>query len=241
MLSFTDVSHQYQQTIVIDHISFVLGRGQILAIVGPSGCGKTTLLNIAANLITPSQGQVDNKFQQTAYVFQDPRLLPWRTTGENMTFGLKAQGVPVSERRQLAEQLAEQLGLQETLDKYPHQLSGGMRQRTAIGRALAIQPDLLLLDEPFSALDVGLRHELQNLTLELLAHRGVSALFVTHDLAEAVRMGDKMMVLSPTPGQVAYHWQQQVPSAQRSPAYLYETASRLLQNPQVADCFNVCN
>ncbi len=239
MLRLQNVSYSYIRTLVLQGVSLVLPPRRVLYIVGPSGCGKTTLLNIAAGLLAPTSGAVENQFQQRAYVFQEPRLLPWRTTRQNIAFGLKARGVGRDRRHQIAEQLAAQLDLSDALDKYPDQLSGGMQQRAAIGRALAIEPDLLLLDEPFSALDVGLRHELQSLVLDLLTTRHLSALFVTHDLVEAVRMGDELLILSPAPGTVVHHWRQERAPAAREPAYLYETVSNLMRVPSVVQAFNL--
>ncbi|MCS6880291.1 MAG: ABC transporter ATP-binding protein [Oscillochloridaceae bacterium] len=239
MLRLTDISHHYGQTPVLDRVSLELPKGRVICLVGPSGCGKTTLLHIAAGLFPPSGGEVTNHFRRIAVVFQEPRLLPWRNTRDNIAFGLKAHGVVRAERRGIAERLGARLGLDEALDRYPHQLSGGMRQRAALGRALAVEPELLLLDEPFSALDVGLRRDLQNLFLELIAERGLAALFVTHDLTEAVRIGDEVMVLTPAPGRVVEHWQQSRSAPQRDPVYVYETVAHLLRVPAVADAFHV--
>lgn len=202
MLTMTGVGHAYDGHPVLEDIDLRLEPGQVLAIVGRSGCGKTTLLQIASGLIAPSRGRVENRFRRPAYVFQEPRLLPWRTAWQNIAFGLKAAGASAAEQRRVASALIERLGLAGAADKYPHELSGGMRQRVALGRALAIEPDLLLLDEPFGALDPGLRADMQRLVLDLLAERQVAALFVTHDLTEAVRMGDALIALSPAPGRI---------------------------------------
>jgi NitT/TauT family transport system ATP-binding protein len=202
MLTLEAVSHSFGQGPVLEGVSLTLAPGQVLAITGPSGCGKTTLLHIAAGLLRPSQGSVTNTFTRSAYVFQEPRLLPWRTARQNLAFGLKAMGVAPAERRAAAERLAARLGLEGALDRYPHQLSGGMRQRVALGRALAVDPDLILLDEPFGALDSARRKSMQDLLLGLLAERGAAALFVTHDLSEAERVGDELLVLSPAPGRI---------------------------------------
>ncbi|OTA40904.1 MAG: nitrate/sulfonate/bicarbonate ABC transporter ATP-binding protein, partial [Symbiobacterium thermophilum] len=182
MLIMEGVSHAYGGHPVLEDIDLRLEPGQVLAIVGRSGCGKTTLLQIASGLLSPTRGRVENRFRRLAYVFQEPRLLPWRTAWQNIAFGLKAMGAPPAEQRRVASALIERLGLAGAADKYPHELSGGMRQRVALGRALAIGPDLLLLDEPFGALDPGLRADMQRLLLDLLAERKVAALFVTHDL-----------------------------------------------------------
>ncbi|MFZ5826706.1 MAG: ABC transporter ATP-binding protein [Bacillota bacterium] len=186
----------------MEQINLQLMPGQILAITGPSGCGKTTLLHLIAGVLPPSAGTITNQFRRASYVFQEPRLLPWRNTLDNVAYGLKAQGIPAARRRQIALELAERLGLEGAATKFPHQLSGGMRQRVALGRALAVEPDLLLMDEPFGALDIRLRTELQNLVLELLSERGLAALLVTHDLTEAVRMGNQLLLLAGSPGRV---------------------------------------
>lgn len=239
MLTLRAIDHRYGSIPVLDGISFRLPKGRVFALTGPSGAGKTTLLHIAAGLLAPTSGTVDNRFRCTAYVFQDPRLLPWRTAAENIAFGLKARGVEPTERRYVAEDIAHRLGLGSALEKYPRQLSGGMRQRVAIGRALALDPDLLLLDEPFSALDIGLRRELEDLVLDLLVERGLAALFVTHDLLEAVRMGDEVLVLSRPPARVVYRWEQTRPPHEREPSELHHAVAELLQQPAVADSFGV--
>ncbi|HWI62622.1 MAG TPA: ATP-binding cassette domain-containing protein [Symbiobacteriaceae bacterium] len=202
MLKLSGISHDFGQGPVLDAVSLELAPGRVLALTGPSGCGKSTLLHMVAGLVRPLAGQVENGYRRTAIVFQEPRLLPWRTARENIAFGLKALGVPALNRRRRAEALGERLGLGDALGKYPHQLSGGMRQRVALGRALAVEPDLLLLDEPFGALDAARRTEMQELLLGLLTERNLAALLVTHDLAEAERVGDELLILSDAPGRV---------------------------------------
>ncbi len=206
MLVLDRIYYEYDRSPILDGISLSLAPGKILCLTGPSGCGKTTLLRIAAGLIAPSAGVVNNGFAGTAYVFQEPRLLPWQTTQENIAFGLKARGVSQPKRDRVSQQLAKQLGLEEALDHYPHQLSGGMQQRVALGRALAINPDLLLLDEPFNGLDVGRRREFQEILLQLLGECNLAACLVSHDLAEAVRLGDRILVMSPSPSRIVYQW-----------------------------------
>lgn len=202
MLRLRSISHDYGQGAVLEHVTLELAPGRVLALTGPSGCGKSTLLHMAAGLLAPVAGDVENTFRRTACVFQEPRLLPWRTARENIAFGLKALGLGGAARRSRAEALAQRLGLGDAVAKYPHQLSGGMRQRVALGRALAVEPDLLLLDEPFGALDAGRRAELQEMLLGLLRERGLAALLVTHDVGEAELLGDEMLVLSGAPGRV---------------------------------------
>jgi len=239
LLILDRISHQYEHSPILDEVSLTLAPGQILCLTGPSGCGKTTLLRIAAGIIQPSTGVADNKFARTACVFQEPRLLPWRTTGENLVFGLKAKAMPKKERDRHSKLLARQLGLEAALDRYPHQLSGGMQQRVALGRALAINPDLLLLDEPFSGLDIGRRREFQSILLNLLGERQIAACIVSHDLAEAVRLGDRLLILSPSPSKIIYQWQSQLSPTSRDEAYIYREVSQLLALPEVSRCFGL--
>jgi NitT/TauT family transport system ATP-binding protein len=237
-LELERISHSYGQTPVLENVSLRLEPGEVLCLAGPSGCGKTTLLLIAAGLLVPTAGQVRSRSARTACVFQEPRLLPWRTALDNIAFGLKATGtLPKPQQLAVAAALGDQLGLSGSLHKYPHQLSGGMQQRVALARALAVEPDLLLMDEPFASLDVGRRRELQDLLLDLLTERHLAALFVTHDLAEAVRVGDELLVLSPAPGRLVYTWCQARRSDERDDVYVYESVSALLREPPVAASF----
>jgi NitT/TauT family transport system ATP-binding protein len=249
LLILDRIHYHYGNRSILDGVSLTLASGQILCLTGPSGCGKTTLLRIAAGLIKPSAGVVKNGFPCTACVFQEPRLLPWQTTQENLAFGLKARGIPKGERDRCSQQLARQLSLEQALYHYPHQLSGGMQQRVALGRALAINPDLLLLDEPFNGLDVGRKRECQEILRQLLgdpegicsAARHLAVCIVSHDLAEAVRLGDRILVMSPNPSQIIYRWQQKRPPGARDEAYIHATVSQLLSHPQVAGCFGLGN
>ncbi len=237
MLILDRICYQYDHRPILNGVSLTLAPGQILCLTGPSGCGKTTLLRIAAGLLQPSAGVVNNRFACTAYVFQEPRLLPWQTTQENLAFGLKAKGISKQERERSSKRLAQQLGLEQALHHYPHQLSGGMQQRVALGRALAINPNLLLLDEPFNGLDIGRRREFQEMLLKLLDARHLAACLVSHDLAEAVRLGDQILVMSPSPSQIMYRWPQKQPPGARDEAYIHASVSQLLLHPQVAGCF----
>lgn len=241
MLILDRISHQYNRRLILDGVSLTLKPGQILCLTGPSGCGKTTLLRIAAGLVSPKVGAIENSFSRMGYVFQDPRLLPWQTARENLAFGLKARGVRKSERDRAAKTLARQLGLESVSHYYPHQLSGGMQQRVALGRALAIEPDLLLLDEPFHGLDVGRRREFQALMLQFLRDRGLAACLVSHDLRVAVRLGDRLLVLSSSPSRIVYQWQSSRSVGDRDEAYIYREVSQLLAIPQVSQCFGLPN
>ncbi|SDF03803.1 ABC transporter ATP-binding protein [Rhodospira trueperi] len=199
------VTHQIGRTVILDDLTLEVPAGGILALVGPSGCGKTTLLSMAAGLLVPGRGRVETDAGHVASMFQDSRLLPWRRARDNAAFGLRCLGVPRRTRLETAQRLLESLGLApEDGDKFPHQLSGGMRQRVALARALAIAPDLLLLDEPFNALDTLLRRDLQDLVRNAVTERGMTAVFVTHDLTEAIRVCDRLAVMSGPPGRVAF-------------------------------------
>lgn len=244
MLLLSDITHRYGTTPVLHGVNLALAAGRVLSLAGPSGCGKTTLLHIAAGLLRPQAGQVQNTFQRSALVFQEPRLLPWRSSYHNLAFGLHVRTIPHGrrfndERHARVLRLAARLGLHEALHKYPHQLSGGLRQRVALGRALAVHPDLLLLDEPFSALDVGLRRDLHDLLLDLIAEQNLAALCITHDLTEAVRLGDELLVLAGHPGRVVYHWVQDRHPCQRDAAYIHETVAALLREQVVISAFGL--
>lgn len=249
MLTLDRIYYQYDHHLILDGISLSLAPGEIICLTGPSGCGKTTLLNIASGLILPTAGLVDNSFACTGYVFQEPRLLPWQTTQDNLAFGLKARGIPKRQRDRISQELAQQLGLEAYLHHYPHQLSGGMQQRVALGRALAINPDLLLLDEPFNGLDVGKRREFQRILLQLLKERKqfypkaqpLAVCIVSHDLAEAVRLGDQILMMSPPPSQIVYRWEQRRPYRARNETYIHQSISQLLIEPTVAKCFGLGN
>ncbi len=241
MLLLENLKHQYGNFTVLEGINLRVSSGEIICFSGPSGCGKTTLLRIIAGSIEPTSGQVKNLFARTSFCFQEPRLLPWRNTLENIALGLKAKGIPIRKRQEIAIALARELGIDRAAKQYPHQLSGGMQQRVALGRALATEPDLLLLDEPFSALDIGRRRQLQQLLLRLLGHRHLAVILVTHDLAEAVLLADKLIVFSPPPSQIVYEWEPDKPPKKRDEAYIYQTVSQLLAIPEVALCFGLEN
>jgi len=199
--------------VAIDSISLEAARGEFLAIVGPSGCGKSTLLKIIAGLIEPTAGNVTENGRQVAgppagfvYLFQQysRSLFAWRTVLANVMFPLEGtMGGRRSDIRETCRRFIEQVGLAGFEDKYPWQLSGGMQQRVAIARALAAKPDVLLLDEPFSAVDALTRMELQTLVLELCQRNGFTAILVTHDVEEAVFMADRVAVLTNRPTRVA--------------------------------------
>ena len=201
----------YQESIVaLENVSLSIPAAKLTAILGPSGCGKTTLLKVIAGLIEPSSGIVKVREKQIvgpgpdrALVFQDFALLPWATVLQNVAFGLRARGVPKKEREQTASYYIRQVGLSGFEDKYPHQLSGGMRQRTGLARALTINSDILLMDEPFSAVDEQMRRKLQEDLLNLLRIENKTVIFVTHSIEEAVYLADQVVILSGRPGSIA--------------------------------------
>ena len=184
--------------------------GALTALLGPSGCGKTTLLKIIAGLLEPSRGEVRVNGQpvtgpgpERAFVFQDFALMPWATVLRNVAFGLELRGVPKSERRQRARQAIEEVGLAGFEERYPHELSGGMRQRVGLARALAVEAEVLLMDEPFSAVDEQTRRKFQEDLLHLRQVERKTFLFVTHSIEEAVYVADRVVLLSRRPGRVS--------------------------------------
>ncbi len=195
-LELSGVGHAYLGRTVLDQVHLAVGVAEIVALVGPSGCGKSTLLHIAAGLMDPVRGRVIRNYRRHGVVFQEPRLLPWATARDNIAIALRRRGVDGRTRRRRVREVAASVALgEDDLNKYPLELSGGMAQRVAVARALAAEPDFVFLDELFSALDVGLKRRLQDLTIAALDEGGVSALFVTHDLAEAARIAHRIVVL----------------------------------------------
>ena len=189
-------------------VSITAEDEELLAIVGPSGCGKSTLLNMVAGLLAPSAGSIAFEGElpaarpPTAMVFQEFALFPWRTVQTNVELGLEERGLPAAERRVVARRFIELTGLGGFEGKYPHQLSGGMRQRVGIARALAVEPAVLLMDEPFSALDAQTRQLMQEELLTIWERTRQTILYVTHNIHEAVWMADRVVVLSRRPGRV---------------------------------------
>lgn len=183
-----------------------VAAGEFVSVVGPTGCGKSTLLNVAAGLLQPSAGEVRVFGQPLAginrragYMFQTDALMPWRSALANVMVGLQYRGLDDEEARRQAQAWLERVGLGGFGDSYPHQLSGGMRKRTALAQTLALDPDIILMDEPFSALDVQTRQLMENEVLDLWAARKKAVLFITHDLDEAIAMSDRVVVLSAGP------------------------------------------
>ena len=200
----------------LEAVNLTVGQGDFAALVGPTGCGKTTLLNIIAGLLSPDSGKVIlaeglQPGKNMPCVFQHYNLFPWRTLLHNVTFGLQMSGIKRRERNDIARDLLGKVGLADFQSAYPHELSGGMRQRGAIAQALAIKPKLLLMDEPFGALDDFTRKELQQTLIDLWQDSSITVLFITHNINEAVTMADQVIVLAERPGQVTKQLKVELP------------------------------
>jgi NitT/TauT family transport system ATP-binding protein len=209
IIAADNVGYAYQETVALRGVSFALSVGESLAVVGPSGCGKTTLLTMIAGLLQSSTGSlavagkpVAPRRPGTALIMQDYGLLPWKTARQNVALGLQIRGLSWD----AADLALEEVGLTDLGRRWPHQLSGGQRQRVAIARSLALQPDLLLMDEPFSALDALTREEMQDLLLAIWHRRHTSVVLVTHSISEAVYLGQQILVLSARPGRPVAHF-----------------------------------
>ena len=196
-----------QKTVnLFSEFSLSLEKNSLYTLLGPTGCGKTTLLNIIAGIITPDSGTVEvqphSVREKTRCVFQHYTLFPWLTVLDNTAFGLKMRKVPKKDRREQAAQALKMVALEGSEHLYPHQLSGGMRQRAAIAQALATKPELLLMDEPFGALDDYTRTDLQEMLLKLHESSSLTTLFVTHSIEEAVRLGNRIILMAGAPAEI---------------------------------------
>jgi len=209
MLNITNLSADYGGKPVLEEINLTLDSGELLVVLGPSGCGKTTLLNLIAGFVPYQQGsiqlegkRVEGPGAERGVVFQSEGLLPWRNVQENVAFGLQLAGIHREQRLATAREMLKKVGLEGAEKRFIWQLSGGQRQRVGIARALAANPQLLLLDETFGALDAFTREQMQTLLLRLWHETGKQVLLITHDIEEAVFMATELVLLSPGPGRV---------------------------------------
>ena len=216
----------------LDDVSMEVADGELVCLLGASGCGKSTLLNIIAGLDEPTSGEVRldgarvvGPGADRGVVFQGYSLFPWRTVAENIAFGLEVAGEPKAQRRARVDELLGIMNLREHADRLPRELSGGMRQRVAIGRALAPEPDVLLLDEPFAALDAQTRRSMQDFLLTVWKRTGCTIVMVTHDVEEAIYLAQRILVMTPRPGRIAE--EVVVPFGER--------ALHVLRDPRVLD------
>ncbi len=206
VLRFENVSMHYHskqgETVALAGASFSVGEGEFVAIIGPSGCGKTTLLSLAAGLLPPTKGRVVTNGCSFGYMLQKDELFPWRTIEKNIFLPLEIKKSDTPKHRARALALAEKYGLKQFLKSYPSSLSGGMRQRAALIRTLSVDPDVLLLDEPFSALDYQTRLSVCNDVYRIIREEKKTALLITHDISEAISVADKIFVLSKRPARI---------------------------------------
>ncbi|MFI6054055.1 ABC transporter ATP-binding protein [Streptomyces violascens] len=192
--------------LVLDDISLDVAPGEFVTLLGASGCGKSTLLNLVAGLDAPTAGTIETPGGRPALMFQEHALFPWLTAGKNIELALRLRGVPKNDRRERAEELLALVRLQGAYGKRVHELSGGMRQRVAMARAIAQDSQLLLMDEPFAALDAITRDVLHDELTRIWRETNLSVLFVTHNVREAVRLAQRVVLLSSRPGRVAHEW-----------------------------------
>ena len=235
LIAFHGVSHVFGTRPVLQDINLTIGKSEFVCMVGPSGCGKTTMLRMVGGLQAPAVGEVafagkrvTGPAQEISFMFQDysKALLPWRTAAGNVSLALEASGVPAAQRAERIKDLLGKVGLAGHAEHFPAQLSGGMQQRVQIARCLAQEPSVLLMDEPFGALDAMTRQALQDEILRIIQASRTTVVFVTHDLEEAIYLGDRVVALYPNPGRIAQVFEVDLPkprnqlTTRESPAFL---------------------
>jgi len=239
-LKVKNLNFSFGYDTILDDINFEINEGEVVSIVGPSGGGKTTLLRLCAGLLDRQEGHIENSFDTQSIAFQDPRLLPWKNVIDNISFGLKAMGVSSAKREAQAKDIALKFDLEEKdFDKFPKELSGGMSQRVSFARALVTKPRLLFLDEPFSALDIGLKKELQDHVMELIAKKEITIFFITHDIMEAIRLSDKILLLAPDPGRIVKIFDFDMPQKHRDDEYVYSQMVKMLSDREIIETFEL--
>ncbi len=208
-LTLKNITKTFDGFVALENITFTVKEGEFVCIVGPSGCGKTTLLRIIAGLEEPTKGEIlldgeplSHHERDIGFVFQEYGLFPWRNVLRNVEFGLEIRGIPKEERTRIAKKYIEMVGLSKFERNYPHELSGGMKQRVGIARALAVNPKLLLMDEPFGALDAQMRNILQEELANLWMKEKKTVLYVTHNVDEAIFLGDRILLMTASPGRI---------------------------------------
>lgn len=204
-----NLTKRFGDLLVLDDMSFEIRKGEFVCVVGPTGCGKTTFLNCLTRIHMPSSGDLyidgvpaDPKKHNISFVFQEPSAMPWLTVRENVEYGLKIKKVPREERDRRVEQILDLLGLQSVRDSYPGSLSASMESRVVIGRSFAMQPDLLLMDEPYGQMDVKMRFYLEDEVIRLWKELGSTIIFITHNIEEAVYLAERVLILSNKPAKI---------------------------------------
>lgn len=235
-----NLNHHFGFTEILNDINFTLEKGEVLSIVGPSGGGKTTLLHLCADLLDVEEGKIENSFISSSFAFQESRLLPWKNVIDNIASGLLAKGVKKNQAIQLSQEIALKFGLEEDdFEKFPKDLSGGMKQRVSFARALVVKPSLLFLDEPFSALDIGLKKELQTHLINEVKENNLTILFITHDLMEAIRLSDKILLLEADPGHIVKEFDFLIDIEKRDDDFVYNETAKILQDKTIIDTFEL--
>ncbi len=204
-----NLTKKYGDLLVLDSLSFDIGKGEFVCVVGPTGCGKTTFLNLLSCLIEPTEGRIlidgvpaDPKKHDIAFVFQEPSSFPWLNVRDNIEFGMKMKGWPREKRDKRANEILKLMGLEQFADSYPGQLSVSTEQRMVIGRAFAMNPDLLLMDEPYGQMDIKMRFYLEDEVIRLWKETGTTVIFITHNIEEAVYLAQKVLILTNKPAKI---------------------------------------